>query len=137
MAKEGPILLVEDDPEEKEVLWMALESLNVSNQLIYFANGQEVIHYLRHTEQHPFMIITNVHLPLMDGIELRNNIEHDPQLKEKSIPFIFFTTDDRKRMVTEAFEIPVQGYFCKEDTVEKTQQLLELLVRYWTLCKHP
>lgn len=137
MAKEGPILLIEDDPDDRDIVRMALEGLGVPNQLIYFDNGEQMIKHLRRTQDRPFMILCNVHLPSMDGIELRNSIEKDPELKDKSIPFIFFTTDDRRKTVKEAFEIPIQGYFCKEDTVEKVQHLLELLIRYWTLCKHP
>lgn len=137
MAKEGPILLIEDDPDDRDIVRMALEGLGATNQLVCFSSGEQMIRYLRTTEDRPFMILCNVHLPSMDGIEVRNSIEKDPALKDKSIPFIFFTTDDRKKTVKEAFEIPIQGYFCKEDTVEKVQHLLELLIRYWTLCKHP
>lgn len=137
MAKDGPILLIENDVDDHHIIKLALEALKVPNKLVNCNNSTKALKYLQTTEDKPFMILCNVHLDRMDGIELRNRVESDPQLKEKSIPFIFYTTDDRKKTINEAFEIPVQGYFCKEDTVEKVQQLLQLLVRYWTLCKHP
>jgi len=137
MAQDGSILLVDEDVEDQEVMLEALQNLKLPNRMLSFADGPALINYLSGTDDRPFMILCNVHISGMDGLAIRRKIEETPELKHKSIPFIFYTSDDRKSVVEEAFEIPIQGYFCKEDTVGKMQKLLALLHEYWTLCKHP
>src|SRR5438270_6413056 len=134
MAKRGPILLADEDPDDQDIIHAALTKMKVRNKLLCFKEGSELIRYLLQTEDKPFMILCNIHISGMDGLAIRRKIEETPELKDKSIPFIFFTSDDRKEIVEKAFEIPVQGYFCKEDTLEKVERLLALLYDYWSRC---
>lgn len=137
MAKNGPILLIENDEEEKQLIQEALNNISVPNELKFFNDGSEALAYLESTEEKPFMILSNVHLQKINGIELRQKINENPQSRDKSIPFIFLTTDIRKETIKNAFNLTVQGYFDKANTLADLQKTLKLLIDYWTTCKHP
>ena len=89
------------------------------------------------TEEKPFLILSDVHLPGMDGGELKRRITENDYLRKKSIPFVFITTTARAEDVDNAYKMMVQGYFEKEDNMEDMKASLRLVVDYWMRCKHP
>ena len=135
--KSGPIILVEDDVDDQEIIMDVLQSLGVKNQILIFENGLKAVDYLKVSEEQPFLIISDLNLPAMNGLQLRTEIQDNDILRKKSIPFIFFSTSADKKTVTEAFELSVQGFFVKENTYEGIQQQLKQIVDYWKNCKHP
>lgn len=135
--KRGPIVLVEDDVDDQEFLIEALKSLGVQNEIKTFDDGQKALDFLKATTQQPFIIISDVNLPVMNGLQLKHLIEDDPGLKTKSIPFIFLSTSAEPKAVKEAFNMSVQGYFVKETTYEGVRQQLKQVVDYWKSCRHP
>ena len=92
MSKNGPILLIDDDKDEAEILQNALDELQIGNELIGFVNGDSALTYLKSTEAAPLFILSDINMPGMDGTELRRLINQDQNPREKSIPFIFLTT---------------------------------------------
>lgn len=135
--KNGPIILVEDDPDDQEFITDALATLGVKNEIIIFENGQKAYAYLKSTEDQPFLILSDLNLPVMNGLQLKAEIHTNDYLRNKSIPFIFLSTSADKRAVTEAFELCVQGFFVKENTYEGIQQQLKQIIDYWKNCRHP
>src|SRR5215218_9534907 len=73
----------------------------------FFKNGKEAEAYLRTTTHHPFLILCDINMPVMTGLELRATIEADPVLKEKSIPFIFLSTTGNPTVVRNAYSLTV------------------------------
>ena len=137
MATNGPILLIEDDEDDQLLIQEILQRLHADNPLRCFTNAGDALKYLSETKDKPFLIISNVHLNMIDGIELRQKIQDDPTLKDKSIPFVFMSTDVRSRTIKNAYNLPVQGYFEKSDTLEKLERTFRIMIDYWTLCIHP
>lgn len=137
MALNGPILLIEDDRDDQMLIQELLQRLQVENELKCFESAAEALTYLNETKDKPFLVISNVHLHMIDGIELRQKIQDDPKLKEKAIPFVFMTTDTRPLTVRNAYNLTVQGYFEKADTLEELERTLSTMVNYWSLCIHP
>ena len=135
--KSGPILLVEDDVDDQEFITDALQLLGVKNQIQIFDNGQKALNYLLTSEQQPFLILSDVNLPIMNGLQLKSEIQQNPYLKNKAIPFIFLSTSADAKAVFEAFELSVQGFFVKENTYDGIQQQLKQIIDYWKTCKHP
>ena len=133
----GPIILVEDDQDDREILEEVFESLHITNKLIFFSDGQAALDYLMTTTDHPFIILTDVNLPKMRGTELLQNINENEYLRKKSIPFIFLTTSADPASVRDAYEQMVQGFFQKEHRYEQVKKIIKLIVEYWTFCKHP
>lgn len=137
MDKLGPILVAEDDEDDKEILTEVFESLKVQNEIKFFRDGKAVLDYLMETEEKPFMIITDVNLPRMSGTELAQRIFENQFLRQKSIPFIFLTTSANPNAVKQAYDMMVQGYFQKQHNFEQVKRMIQLIIDYWTICKHP
>jgi CheY-like chemotaxis protein len=137
MSKDGPILIVEDDLDDCDILREVIEGLGIRNELKFFQNGRLILSYLQTTKDQPFIILSDVNMPLMSGPELKREINNDPYLREKSIPFVFFSTNASPAAVQEAYEMMVQGFFKKESSLEKIREVIKLVYDYWTVCRHP
>lgn len=134
---DGPILLIDDDEDECELIGDALTHLNVPNKLLCFANGAEALGYLRTTTDQPFLIFSDINMPQMGGLELRRIINEDAALRRKSIPFIFLTTSATQHSVAQAYEMSVQGFFEKGYSMEEICGQLAQICNYWKRCLHP
>lgn len=137
MPKLGPIIIAEDDDDEREILLQAFKNLAVRNEIRFFDNGQQMLDYLIKTTDRPFLIISDINLPVMNGIELRAAINKDPYLRHKSIPFIFMSTNSNSESVKQAYDMTVQGFFIKETTIKDIEKCLGSIIEYWSKCKHP
>lgn len=135
--KNGPIILVEDDVDDQEFITDALQMLAIKNQIKIFDNGQKALDYLKTTEQQPFIILSDVNLPIMNGLQLKSEIQQTEYLRTKAIPFVFLSTSADSKAVYDAFELNVQGFFVKENTYDGIQQQLKQIIDYWKNCKHP
>lgn len=138
MAKSGPIVVVEDDNDDLDILKEALRENEVGNELICFSNGPDAFDYLKNTTQQPFLILCDVNLPRQNGIEFKTQIDSDEYLRQKSVPFIFYSTYVSQYAVNEAYKnLTVQGFFQKNDTYQEFKNVIKTMVDYWSLCKHP
>src|SRR3954447_12198428 len=138
MAKSGPIVIVEDDIDDVEIITDVFKELDTPNKLTFFSNGPDAFHYLKTTTEQPFIILCDINLPMVNGLNFKKQIDSDPQLRQKSIPFIFLSTSAGKRAVTEAYtEMTVQGFFKKDSSIDEIKKALTLIIDYWKLCKHP
>lgn len=133
---QGPIIIVDDDQDDQEIYELGLRSLGIQNQIIFFDGGQKALEYLQHTADQPFIILCDINMPQMSGIEFKTRIHEDSYLREKSIPFVFISTNATNTAVRQAHLLSVQGYFEKPHTMDGVKSLLKLLFDYWKLCKH-
>jgi CheY-like chemotaxis protein len=137
MSLKGPIIIAEDDQDEREILQLVFQRLGVRNELLFFDHGQLILDYLISTYVKPFIIISDINLPVMNGLELRKAIHDNPVLRRKSIPFIFLSTTGNRQVVDLAYEMTVQGFFVKENTMKEIETCIRMILDYWTKCKHP
>ena|SRR6188474_1632892 len=138
MSKLGPIVIVEDDLDDQEMIQEAMEEVGIKNELVFFDRSLKAFEFLKSTTQQPFLILSDVNLPVQNGIEFKRQIDEDRQLREKSIPFVFYSTAVDKNSVNTAYqELTVQGFFKKKNKYEELKKDLKLIVDYWTTCKHP
>lgn len=137
MSQNGPIIFVEDDSEDHEFMLEAYKGLRLKNGHKLFSRAQDVLDYLRTTADKPLIIISEVALRGMDGIAFRKTILKDDYLRQKSIPFVFLTTNHDLKEVTEAYELQVQGYFIKKYSIPELQHMLKKIIDYWQECYHP
>lgn len=137
MSKHGPIVLIDDDPDECEVIEEAFRSESILNEIKCFHDGQTALDYLSSTDDQPFLILTDINMPKLGGIELRKIIQDNPGLKDKSIPFIFLTTTASRPAIRKAYEMSVQGFFEKPSRLLEIQKTLRVICDYWAMCKHP
>lgn len=133
----GPIIFIDDDEDDRLLFKPILERLAPNNRVIFFDNGQQAIDYFRSSDQPAFIIISEVSMQIVNGLELRRQLENDPQLKRRAVPFIFFTHPVDKQLVEEAYELTIQGLFEKLPSIQEMEQQLEAIVNYWKVCLHP
>ncbi len=136
--KTGPIVLLEDDADDKDLMEHILNSLEVANKLVWFDSCLDAWDYLCSTPDNPFLILSDINLPKQTGLEFKKRIDADPQLRRKSIPFIFYSTSASQSEVNQAYtEMTVQGYFLKKSSYEDIKKDLRIIIDYWKACRHP
>ena len=138
MSKSGPIIIVEDDQDDKELFEEITREIGIENELIWFDNAIDVFEYLETTRDLPFLIFSDVNMPRQNGFEFKKKIDTDPVLRRKSIPFVFFTTSVSQHDVDEAYKtMTVQGFFIKGHNYNDMKLLLKNIYYYWANCRHP
>jgi CheY-like chemotaxis protein len=138
MANVGPIVMIEDDPDDQDTFLIVLEQLNIKNKVHFFESPAEAWSYLRDTSHQPFIIFCDVNLPGESGLEFKKKIDDHPPLKEKSIPFVFYSTSVDAQSVAHAYkDITVQGFFKKEKSLQGIQNAMKVIFDYWQLSRHP
>jgi CheY-like chemotaxis protein len=137
MSKTGSVIIVEDDPDDQELIRRALTQLALPNQLLFFRDGEEAFKYLTTMSEQPFIILSDINMPAMDGLTLKKNIEKTPALKRRSIPFVYLTTGSNKHQLQEAYDLMVQGFFLKGNDFQTLKRNIGLVIEYWKYAKHP
>lgn len=138
MTQSGPIIIIDDDADDQEMIGKAIKETGVSNEIIYLNNGAEALQFLMTTTLQPFIILCDVNMPKLNGIELKMRIDENKELRKKSIPFIFFSTSANKMAVSLAYtKMTVQGFFEKNENYKELVRTLKVIVDYWGECKHP
>jgi DNA-binding NtrC family response regulator len=136
--RSGPIIVVEDDIDDKEIFDAALQELQSTNKIIWFNNCDDAWDYLKKTTDSPFIIFSDVNMPRQSGLEFKKQIDEDKQLRKKSIPFVFYSTSVNQDTVNEAYmKMTVQGFFQKSSRFEEMKQTIKLILDYWRVCRHP
>jgi two-component SAPR family response regulator len=136
-SRSGPIIIIDDDVDDQEILKEAIKELQLSNVIKSFSNCADALYYLMDTEEQPFLIICDINLPVMSGLEFRRKIVESDRIRKKSIPFVFLSTSSRIEYVEEAYDMMVQGYFKKPNTMQEVKEILKISVNYWNICLHP
>ena len=136
--KADPIILVEDDTDDKELLEMVLQDLEITNPLVWFSNCADAFEHMRATSQQPILILSDVNLPGMTGIEFKRQIDDHPELRQKCIPFVLYSTSVDKKTVEAAYtKMTVQGFFKKSSGYEDIKHTVRVIYDYWKICRHP
>jgi CheY-like chemotaxis protein len=137
MSRTGPIVIVDDDKDDHDILLDVFGSLKIPNQVRLFTHAADALKYLRTTHENPFIIFSDINLPFMNGMEFRREINNDVYLRRKSIPFIFLTTSPDPSNIDESYELMVQGFFIKRDTFDEIRSTMQMVMKYWLDCLHP
>lgn len=137
MSKKGPIIIIDKDQDDQELMRLALQNLNVRNKILVFEDGHTALTFLKSSSDTPFLIISNIRVPKMDGLQLKAEINENETLKKKSIPFILLSETAERQEVDRAYELHVQGFFIKPNSIESLQEKLELILGYWDLSVEP
>ncbi len=134
MNKTGPIIIIEDDKEDCEIIKTVHTELDIQNELILFTEGMKAFEFLKQENVRPFLIISDVNMQTISGLELRAMIHSDEDLRIKCIPYLFFTSGDAtSQLVTTAYTLSIQGFFSKPNSYIEFKNLIEQIVGYWKL----
>ena len=130
MAQSLNILLIEDDAIEVMKFNRVLSTLKMNHKIIEANNGEEALTILKEKEIIPDIIILDLNMPRINGIEFLQILKSDDYLKY--IPSIILTTSNNHKDVMECYKIGIAGYVLKplkyDDYVERIRKMLE----YWS-----
>ena len=132
------ILLVEDDEVDVMNVKRAFKKNNISNRLVVASNGIEALEVLRSAgpeNQRPRIVLLDLNMPRMGGIEFLKEIRQDPDLSSLSV-FVMTTSNEDSDKI-EAFNLNVAGYILKPLSMDRFIAAVSTQNSYWTLCEFP
>jgi len=125
------ILLVDDDMIEKMKMNRAISKLNLNHKITNANNGVEAFKYLSETDKLPDIILLDLNMPRINGIEFLSILKSDSRIKH--IPTIILTTSNNNRDLLECYKIGVSGYILKPLKYEEYVGKIEKLLSYWSI----
>lgn len=135
--KHEPVIIIEDDQDDKEMLEEVFKKLGYKNELLFFSDGEKALHFLNTSDCIPFIILSDINMPRLDGFALRDKIRMDAQLQIKCIPYLFFSTASSQKAVVDAYSLSVQGFFIKQNSMAELEKTVTVIMEYWTRCVAP
>ena len=131
-----PVLLLEDDNVDAMTVKRALKDLDVKNPLVRAPNGEEGLKYLQNSSNaEPCVILLDLNMPKMNGIEFLKIAKSDPRLK--GIPIVVLTTSRADQDKLACFDNSVAGYIIKPVHYKAFLDAMKTLNLYWTLSELP
>ncbi|MBS1788629.1 MAG: response regulator [Acidobacteria bacterium] len=137
------ILLVEDNPQHVELTLRALKKHNLANNVLVARDGAEALEFIfaegaysqRRIENGPKVILLDLKLPKVDGLEVLRRIKSDD--RTKAIPVVVVTTSEQEQDVVESYKLGVNSYIVKPVSFDKFIQAVSELGFYWMLLNEP
>ncbi len=134
--KPASILLVEDDDIDAMSVQRAFQRMKIANPIVRAKDGIEALDILlKGGIEQPYLILLDLNMPRMGGLELLDTIRNNPQL-ELSVVFVLTTSKDDEDKI-KAYKHHVAGYIVKEKLDEGFEQLVKMLDHYWRLVELP
>jgi DNA-binding NtrC family response regulator len=137
MNKTGPIIIIEDDLDDQGILTDIFKELNYDYEVVFFGDSVKALEYLTNTDIEPFLVLSDIDMPKLDGMELREKVHNNEDLRMKSIPYLFFSTHAEQKHVIDAYSRSIQGFFIKPHNYDKLKSTIRKIVEYWQECESP
>lgn len=133
------ILLVEDNPNDIKLTLHAFRKHNLANQIQVVRDGAEALEFIfctdrysdRQIENSPKLILLDLKLPLIDGLEVLQRIKNDP--RTKSIPVVVLTSSREERDIVDSYKLGVNSYIVKPVDFDQFTDAVRQLGFYWLL----
>jgi two-component system response regulator len=137
------ILLVEDNSRDAELTIRALKKHNLANRLFHVEDGAEAIDFLfargkyegRRTDVSPKVVLLDLKLPKVNGLEVLRLMKNDPQLR--TIPVVVVTSSAEDPDIRAAYDLGVNGYVIKPVQFDSFMEAMSHLGVYWLIVNHP
>jgi two-component system, response regulator len=137
------ILIVEDTSEDLDLTLRALRKAKITNHIQVARDGEEALEFIfcegsfaeRNIEDGPKVILLDLKLPKIDGLEVLQRIKSDP--RTKSIPVVVLTSSREQNDVVESYNLGVNSYIVKPVNFEQFSEAVQKLGMYWLLINHP
>ena len=136
MNLQGPILVIEDDQDDQQILRLVFQELQYPNEILFFDDGEIAFKYLSTTAKEPFLIFSDINMPKLNGLQLRAKIVADLSVHLLT-PFLFLTTSNNEGNVLEAYAKCAQGYFLKPNSYSEIKEMIRSIIDYWQKCVLP
>ncbi|MFJ1471741.1 response regulator [Massilia orientalis] len=129
------ILLVEDDKVDVLTTRRALKEIHVTNPLVVCENGEEGLAWLRDNADVPCLVLLDLNMPVMNGIEFLEHIKRDARLRR--IPTVVLTTSEEQEDKVRTFDLGIAGYMAKSVDYRRFVEIMRSIDLYWTMSELP
>lgn len=137
------ILLVEDNPDDEELTLMALNRYNIGNRIHVVRDGAEALEWIfakgryegRNFRHHPKLILLDIKLPLVDGLEVLRQIKVDPETRR--IPVVLLTSSREESDIVRGYENGTNSYIVKPVDFSQFGEAMRTVGMYWLLINTP
>ena len=137
LNKNGPIIIIEDDEDDRTMLTEVLQQSLYTNPVHFFEDGYKALEFLNNNDVIPFIILSEINMPKLDGFALRDKIKMDAKLQLRCIPYLFFSTALNQNAVVKAYSLSVQGFFQKQSSFQELEKTITVIMEYWRRCAAP
>lgn len=137
------ILLVEDSPADIELTLHSLRRNNLANRIHVVRDGEEAIDYLfcrgayseRSFEEPPRLVLLDIKLPKVDGLEVLRQLKGDP--RTKAIPVVILTSSREEQDIVNGYHLGVNSYLQKPVDFDRFREIVRQLGLYWIVVNEP
>ena len=137
--KAKKILLVEDNPDDQELILMALDDGHIPNEIVALSDGMQALDYLfgrgayagRDVSDTPLFILLDLKLPKIDGLEVLQQLRADP--RTTLIPVVMLTSSNEEQDVFASYENRVNSYVRKPVEIDQFTEAVKKLKLYWVI----
>ena len=130
----GAVMIIDDDEDDQFLLQEAFKNLGYQNEIIFFSNGQKAFDFLCQTEMLPFLILSDMNMPQINGFELKEKIRQNSSVKVRCIPLLFFSTAVSGPLLSDAYRDCAQGFFIKGNSLCDMETTISVIMEYWGRC---
>jgi CheY-like chemotaxis protein len=138
----GRILLVEDDPKDAELTLTALDEYHLANEVVVASDGEQALDYLyrrgRYAQRdgnNPAVLLLDLKLPKVDGLEVLKQIKSDGQLKV--IPVVVLTSSHEEKDMVASYKLGVNAYVVKPVDFHEFVNAIKDLGAFWAIVNEP
>jgi len=138
----GRILLVEDDPKDVELTLTALDEYNLANEVVVAGDGEQALDYLyyrgsfmRRARENPAVLLLDLKLPKVDGLEVLKQIKGDENLK--MIPVVVLTSSHEEKDMVASYQLGVNAYVVKPVDFHEFVNAVKELGVFWAVINEP
>lgn len=132
-----PVLVADDDPDDRLMTRAAFEQHRLNNALYFVEDGEQLMDFLRHRGKYadpeiaprPGLILLDLNMPRKDGREALAEIKQDPLLR--AIPTVVLTTSQAEQDIVQTYNLGVNSFITKPVTFEQLVQVIRVIGRYW------
>jgi two-component system response regulator len=140
---DADVLLVEDNADDAELALRALRKENIANRIVRLADGEQALDYLfcrgeyqeRSFTQPPRVVLLDLKMPKIDGLEVLRAIKADP--RTRSIPIVIMTASREEQDMVSSYQLGVNSYIQKPVDFDKFREMVRQLGLYWLLVNEP
>ncbi|GAA3933127.1 response regulator [Actinoplanes auranticolor] len=135
---DGPILLVEDNPDDVLFTIRAFAKNHIRNEIVVASDGEQALRLLLPGEGqplHPALILLDIKLPKVDGLEVLRAIRDDE--RTSSLPVVVLTTSSEERDIVESYRLGANSFVRKPVVFEEFVEAANVLGVYWLLVNQP
>lgn len=129
VTRQGRILLVEDNPYDRELVMRALQKCCPEIEVEVAENGEVALSCVRGSRELPDLVLLDLKLPKVGGIEVLEHIRSDQGTR--LVPVVVLTSSSLERDVTGSYAAGCNGYVCKPSEYRELTRLMEAVFRFW------